>query len=350
LHYNLNRYLDAVRGRYLSPDPLGLATGPDLYQFALGRPHQFIDLLGLQTSTASIDWSQTTPGLESRLIAIVKQSIPMLPGAIGSSLRQLITPTGLAQMGVIFAAFTAAQATPVGWIADLALISWSAWSLGSGFTELLQTLWQLYTDAKNAKCNSDIKAAAQRLANSFVSSGGQIIAGLAGVFGSVQTGGTTRIASGLNTLIDSAEKGFAGSTAATVDLVLEGDLVLGGTNVGTWSDVTESMSARAAEYQVRTTGVPAGKALVRNGVKFDGFVNGALADAKGPGYARFVKNGQFVKWFSGANSLISQAQRQLAAAGGLPIRWYFAEQAAADATRALFAQNGITGIQIVFAP
>jgi RHS repeat-associated protein len=205
LHYNLNRYLDAVRGRYLSPDPLGLATGPDLYQFALGHPHQFIDLLGLQTSTASIDWSQTTPGLESRLIAIVQASIPKLPGAIGSALQQLITPSGLAKMGVIFVAFTAAQATPVGWIADGVLLGWSAWMLGSGVVELMQTLSQLYTDAKNAKCDADINTAAQRLANSFVSSGGQIVAGLAGVFGSVQSGGTTRIAGGLNKLIDFAE-------------------------------------------------------------------------------------------------------------------------------------------------
>lgn len=47
LHYNIHRYMDPVYGRYLSPDPMGLEVGPDLYAFALGRPHEFIDLAGL---------------------------------------------------------------------------------------------------------------------------------------------------------------------------------------------------------------------------------------------------------------------------------------------------------------
>jgi len=46
LHYNLNRYMDPVVGRYLSTDPKGLEVGPDLYLFALGQPHRFVDLDG----------------------------------------------------------------------------------------------------------------------------------------------------------------------------------------------------------------------------------------------------------------------------------------------------------------
>jgi RHS repeat-associated protein len=210
LHYNLNRYLDAVRGRYLSPDPLGLATGPDLYQFALGRPHQFIDVLGLQTS--STDWSQKSQA--DRLIAIVQAAIPKLPSAIGSALAQLVKPSSLATTIAIMGLFAAAQTTAIGWVADAVLVGLSVWSLGSGALELAKMLVQLYKDAQNAKCNADINAAAQRLANSFVDSNGKIAAGLIGLFGVAKSGGFTRIANGLNGLIDFAETRLGAGTAA----------------------------------------------------------------------------------------------------------------------------------------
>lgn len=113
---------------------------------------------------------------------------------------------------------------------------------------------------------------------------------------------------------------------------------------GQWARVAESMSARALACQGRITG-RAGEAFIRGGVKFDGIANGVLLEAKGPGYASFVRNGSFQPWFSGAKGLVSQAQRQLAAAGGSPIQWHFVEEAAANATRALFQQRGISGRQ-----
>lgn len=87
-----------------------------------------------------------------------------------------------------------------------------------------------------------------------------------------------------------------------------------------------------------------------NGVKLDGIVNDVLQEAKGPGYATFVRNGTFQPWFRGADALVSQARRQVTAAGGAPIQWHFAEEAAANATRALFSERGITGIQVLFTP
>ncbi|WP_437293714.1 Tox-REase-5 domain-containing protein [Sorangium sp. So ce426] len=85
-------------------------------------------------------------------------------------------------------------------------------------------------------------------------------------------------------------------------------------------------------------------------MKFDGIVNGVLQEAKGPGYAAFVRNGTFQPWFQGAEALVSQAQRQVTAAGGAPIQWHFAEEAAANATRTLFNREGIKGIQVLFTP
>lgn len=40
--------------------------------------------------------------------------------------------------------------------------------------------------------------------------------------------------------------------------------------------------------------------------KFDGFRNGDLQDPKFPSYAKFVKNGELVSWFNGAEGLVLQ--------------------------------------------
>jgi hypothetical protein len=87
-----------------------------------------------------------------------------------------------------------------------------------------------------------------------------------------------------------------------------------------------------------------------NGVKFDGFQDGTLIDAKGPGYAQGVKNGNFQAWYRGADSLVEQAQRQLAVAGRTPIEWRVAEPQASTAIQNLFADHGITGIKVVNVP
>ena len=47
------------------------------------------------------------------------------------------------------------------------------------------------------------------------------------------------------------------------------------------------MSARTAAYQTQITG-QTGQAYIVNGVKFDGYTDGMLLDAKGPGYATFL--------------------------------------------------------------
>lgn len=119
---------------------------------------------------------------------------------------------------------------------------------------------------------------------------------------------------------------------------------------GAWGTAAECMSSLAAAYQSRITGRSAGSVYYVNGVKFDGFANGVLQEAKGPGYADFVRNGQFQPWFSGADGLVSQAQRQLAAAGGTPIKWSVAEGPAASAINNLFVSRGISGINVMHVP
>ncbi|NOK12665.1 Tox-REase-5 domain-containing protein [Corallococcus exercitus] len=127
---------------------------------------------------------------------------------------------------------------------------------------------------------------------------------------------------------------------------------------GQWGPTKESMSARARRYQEQITGHSADEAYWvggvgpnSGGVKFDGFKDGVLREAKGPGYAnKFLHNLDPKFWFknSGAKSLLDQAERQLRAAGGTPIRWHVAEEKTAKAIRKLLDANEVEGVEVVF--
>jgi hypothetical protein len=129
---------------------------------------------------------------------------------------------------------------------------------------------------------------------------------------------------------------------------------------GQWGPAQESMSARARAYQEQITGHSADEAywvggVGRNsgGVKFDGFEEGVLLEAKGPGYAnKFLDNLEPKRWFknSGAQALVDQAKRQLGVANGMPIRWHVAEQKTADAIRKLLQDRGLPDIEVVYTP
>ncbi|AKQ66375.1 putative hemagglutinin-related protein [Myxococcus hansupus] len=123
---------------------------------------------------------------------------------------------------------------------------------------------------------------------------------------------------------------------------------------GHWGPAKESMSPRARRYQEQISGRPADEAYWVRNVKFDGFENGVLLEAKGPGYAnKFLENLKPKIWFegSGAKALVEQAQRQLAVTPkGVPIRWCIAEEKTAEAIRLLFQKERVIGIEVIYVP
>ncbi len=53
LHYNYFRYYDPTAGRYVTPDPIGLEGGINLFAYVKNNPTNWVDLLGLQLNQIS---------------------------------------------------------------------------------------------------------------------------------------------------------------------------------------------------------------------------------------------------------------------------------------------------------
>ncbi|WP_233612131.1 Tox-REase-5 domain-containing protein [Corallococcus sp. AB045] len=161
-----------------------------------------------------------------------------------------------------------------------------------------------------------------------------------------------------------AAAALSGGPGATIILQRANTASKGGApsrGPGQWGQAKESMSTRARRYQEQITGHTAdesywvgGVGPNSGGVKFDGFKDGVLLEAKGPGYARFFDELEPKEWFrhSGAKDLIAQADRQSRKLreSGVPIRWHVAEKRAADAMRKLLQEAGIKGVEVVHTP
>ena len=87
-----------------------------------------------------------------------------------------------------------------------------------------------------------------------------------------------------------------------------------------------------------------------NGVNFDGVSDSALVEAKGPGYAKFVKDGEFQPWFTGDKALLEQAFHQYEAAKGAPVEWHVADPEVVPVLRNLFEKKGVIGIKVIHTP
>ncbi len=115
---------------------------------------------------------------------------------------------------------------------------------------------------------------------------------------------------------------------------------------GKWVKTNEAMSDLSKTYQKQIAGTD--MVWLQNGVKFDGFKTGRLIEAKA-NYKNFINKttGRFYDWFNGQDSLIDQAIRQINAADGMPIDWYFMDEISMNATKKLFSEEGISGINFI---
>lgn len=113
--------------------------------------------------------------------------------------------------------------------------------------------------------------------------------------------------------------------------------------------------ADAAYQRAVTDGVPEGfvykvPASTPGGfVKFDGYKNGSLIDAKNLHYPdSFINESTGKLKFPTAET--STMKKQVAAANGVPVVWYMNNERTATALRHWAVDNDVKGIEFVFRP
>jgi hypothetical protein len=77
--------------------------------------------------------------------------------------------------------------------------------------------------------------------------------------------------------------------------------------------------------------------------------DGVMIEAKGTGYLEMLLKPSYYPWMGAQNDMLDQAKRQLQAAQGRPVEWYFAEDIVAEYMRDVFRRENLP-IIVKFAP
>ncbi|MGK2318151.1 hypothetical protein ACSJLP_11680 [Gordonia rhizosphera NBRC 16068] len=162
---------------------------------------------------------------------------------------------------------------------------------------------------------------------------------------------------GTRTINYHADSDFDISATAEKDVTVLVEAVEKGRDVATrqpgqWYPGGYKADPAARSYHQQITGVPSGFAFVVDDFGFDGRdADGALLMTGGPGYdAHVLRDGTFDPAWAGTAQLTEQVRQASAAAADQPVRWVFAERAAAEAMSKLLAANRISGIDVVTVP
>ena len=164
LHYNTNRYFDAKNEKYITPDPLGLAVGPDLYAFALGQPHSLNDLNGL----APVDVSKQSFAWKLEYVLAFAVLSPTI--TIGNELKDTIQgllndlPTTIAT----FVTWQIISAIPfVGAIVNGLMAAYAAYSMGQEAITMAIALGKWVRSVSQAKTEKELQCASKEFARIF---------------------------------------------------------------------------------------------------------------------------------------------------------------------------------------
>ncbi|MBS0611594.1 MAG: RHS repeat protein [Proteobacteria bacterium] len=177
LLYNGRRYLDPVKARYLTPDPLGLAGGIDPFAFH-GGSLQGIDLHGTQAQPALVEnQSIASWSFEQKLAFIFSEAADQIKDhELADALRELVSPAALTTTAIIFTIWAGTQFTPYGWVADLALTGLGALMVGGAVWDVIQAVYAVGKGVTAGRCEGDLREAAGSFAASLTRASASVTA------------------------------------------------------------------------------------------------------------------------------------------------------------------------------
>ncbi len=116
--YNIHRWYDSGRGRYVEPDPLGLKGGPSLYRYSRDNPVRVVDPLGLKPCSSCDEcpcgkWISV--GIEADWFAALVPGLSIPPGTSATVVTTRCLCRSWGCLGVVW------NAVQAGWGAGGAL-------------------------------------------------------------------------------------------------------------------------------------------------------------------------------------------------------------------------------------
>ena len=128
-----------------------------------------------ENSTPILDVANLTT--VEKLVEAVNRAARHLPGEVAEDLKAILSPTAIASMAAIFAAYAASHAAGIGFIADVAFIVGGSVFLGWQIIDVVKDLIG-FSQAVNATTEAELDKAGEHLASAISTVGVDIVIGL----------------------------------------------------------------------------------------------------------------------------------------------------------------------------